>query len=139
MTDDAPGLEYCWRSPRLRELWAGVLAGLPVDDRAIALERMALVADTAVWQPCDPDALAYVAWSPRSDGAEACAVLFVGSALAREREHLVRFVMAHELAHVVLGHFRPVGLLPAEHERERQADAVAWRWGFRSDQVRERK
>ncbi|HWR14164.1 MAG TPA: hypothetical protein VN577_05020 [Terriglobales bacterium] len=72
-------------------------------------------------------------------GAGNCVFLYLAPSLERKSQAEVDFTVAHEFAHVVLGHYKPgATTLPAEcmvsyhgdAPSERAADSLAESWGF---------
>ena len=118
------------RSKRLTHLFQEVLEHLPKKDRALLSRRILLVVD-------DPF---FIPKGHRAKWGAAIGVKFMKSIaivylsprkLARQPEDFIRYVIAHELAHVRRGHieqlFRPTF---NESDCEREADAQVKKWGF---------
>jgi len=124
------------RSKRLRDLFAGVLEKLPDEDRAAINERLMLVIDNSVFLPAN---------SPPVLGAavgvgvkHTVSLIYLSPRRLQKRsDSFVRYVIAHELAHIFLGHVERMALstLAADSDEdealyESEAKAQATRWGF---------
>jgi hypothetical protein len=124
------------RSKRLRELFSDVWSKLPVADQALLSKRLLLVIDNSGLLPrSHPPVLgaavgiglkkfaAFVYLSPRR--------------LQSYPDSFVRYVIAHELAHIFLGHIEKSVLSTLAEDSdedealyESEAKAQARRWGY---------
>lgn len=124
------------RSKRLRDLFAEVIEKLPDKDRAAINERLMLVIDNSVFLPASKRPVLGAAVGVAVKKC-VCLVYLSPRRLQKRSDSFVRYVIAHELAHVFLGHVERMVLSTlsedseeAEALYESEAQAQAERWGF---------
>ena len=121
------------RSKKLAKIFAEVWQGLPKKDRDFITSRAPLIVDNPLFLPKNHRPV----W-----GAVICvrlrrsiAILYLSPRkLPSQSDSFVRYVIAHELAHVRKGHaeqlFRLTANESTEAKFEQEANEQARRWGF---------
>lgn len=124
------------RSKRLRDLFAEVLEKLPDKDRAAISERLMLVIDNSVFLPASKRPVLGAAVGVAVKKC-VCLVYLSPRKLQTHSDSFVRYVIAHELAHIFLGHVEKFVLSPLAEDSdedealyESEAKAQAKRWGY---------
>jgi len=126
------------RSKRLAQLFAEVWRDIPEADRALLADRARLVVDDPIFLP-KANSHQILVWSAViSIGVRKSITILCLSPrnLPHQPDNFVRYVIAHELAHIVCGHLElfssyPNGITPTNRQTlfESEADARANLWG----------
>lgn len=123
---------------RIELLFAAVLSRLPAADRRAITPRLAYVTDNPrlipldIAEQLDPCVVGLTYAASTSN-----AIALFGAALATKSDRAIRFVIAHELAHVRMCHVPTIEdvieghIPPGDVEtHELQANMLASLWGF---------
>jgi hypothetical protein len=114
------------RSPRLSKWLGDVWESLPVKDRNQISDRLCLISDDSILRFLLTDGLEYDLYGCAVPYTSDRHFIFLNASKMRNRGgSFVRYVIAHELAHVYHNHRHG-----NKKAKEAEADATALRWGY---------
>lgn len=119
-------MRYKFRSERMHRTFEQVLHALPVATQNVIVDRLDLVTDV-------PSEAIKAGGAADSLGCVKHRTLFVDAAkLINQPAGLLSSVIAHEFAHVALGHHQQSSKALSVEAGEYAADAQAVKWGYTS-------
>ena len=120
-------MNWAFENERSHTLLHDVLAALPLADQAVVRGRLTLATDDRTRAlDAGGDVAAKASVSPSG------VLWFDSAAMLEAPAAYQRAVLAHELAHLALGHHRQSSKALSVEAGEYAADAQAVAWGFRS-------